>query len=226
LLLDTWCTQKKSTSNPIQVILPNGQVISSTHTANLPFPQLPATAIQAHVFPHLHNQALLSVVLLCDAGCTVTFEQTSVKIRYEGNIVLEGMRVPPGLWTMNIPTPAQENATFSAPLKATALWHLHASLFSLATQTWTQAILNNHFATWPQFTVQEVRKHLPKSVATSMGHLDQQRQNIRSTKRKQKHKPTEDKEGINDTNLEKETPTPDSPTSLSSPIPPTNLIQI
>jgi hypothetical protein len=41
---------------------------------------------------------------------------------------------------MHIPVPHQANTTFSAPLKATALKHLHASLFSPATQTWTKAI--------------------------------------------------------------------------------------
>jgi hypothetical protein len=94
-----------------------------------------------------------------------------------------------------------------APLKSRALWHLHASLFSPATQTWTKAILNNHFSTWLAFTVLEVCKYLPKLVATSMGHMDQQRQNIRSTKRKHKPKQAEDKEGIDDTNPVKATAT-------------------
>jgi hypothetical protein len=54
--------------------------------------------------------------------------------------------------------------------------------------------------------VQEVHKYLPKSIATTMGHLDQQRQNLQSTKRKHKPNQTEDKEGI-DTNPEKAAPT-------------------
>jgi hypothetical protein len=125
-----------------------------------------------------------------------------VKISYEDNIVLEGMRVPPGLWTTNIPALPQANATFSAPLKATALGHLHTSLFSPATQTWTKAILNNHFATWPAFTMQDVRKYLPKSIATTMGHLDQQRQTF-SQPKGNTNPNKQDKEGIDDTNPEK-----------------------
>jgi hypothetical protein len=174
-LLDTICSSTRiaQTKNPSP--MPNGKIISSTHTAKLPFPQLPATAIRAHVFPQLRNQALLSIGVLCDAGCTVTFAQTSVKIYYHNDLVLEGTRIPPGLWTTTITPTPEANASFSAPLKATALQHLHASLFSPATQTWTKAILNNHFTTWPTFTIQEVRKYLPKSTATAMGHLDQQR---------------------------------------------------
>jgi hypothetical protein len=41
-------------------------------------------------------------------------------------------------------------------------------------QTWIKAIINRHFSTWLMFTAQEVQTHLPKSVATTMGHLDQQ----------------------------------------------------
>jgi hypothetical protein len=167
-------------------------MIVSTHTASLPFPRLPATALQAHVFPQLQNHALLSIGVLCNAGCSVTFEKHVVRVSYNDETVLEGTRIPPGLWSTTIATPLQANASFSAPRKVVAIQHLHASLFSPATQTWTKVIENNHFSTWPMFTAQEVRKYLPKSVATAMGHLDQQRQNIRSTKRKTRHKVNED----------------------------------
>jgi hypothetical protein len=204
LLPDTHCIHKQWANNPIYVTLPNGNIICSTHTAQLPFPKLPLTALQAHVFPQLRNPALLSIGVLCDAGCTVTFDTTSVKIQYNNEIVLEGSRVPPGLWTTDLQTPLQANATNSAPLKATALQHLHASLFSPTTQTWIKAINNSHFTSWPPFTAREVRKHLPKSIATTLGHLDQQRKNLRSTKWKHKPKPIEDREGIDDSNLEQE----------------------
>jgi hypothetical protein len=36
--------------------------------------------------------------------------------------------------------------------------------------------------TWPGLTAKAVRKHLPKSAATVMGHLNQQQQNVESTK--------------------------------------------
>jgi hypothetical protein len=46
---------------------------------------------------------------------------------------------------------------------------------------WLKAIQNGHFATWPSVTVENVRKYLPKSDATSKVHMNQIRQNICST---------------------------------------------
>jgi hypothetical protein len=59
--------------------------------------------------------------------------------------------------------------------------HLHACCFSPVTDTWLKAIQNGHFATWPSVTVENVREYLSKSDATSKGHMNQIRQNIRST---------------------------------------------
>ena len=39
-----------------------------------------------------------------------------------------------------------------------------------------------HFKTWPGVTVEVIQHYLPKSKATRLGHLDQQRKNIQSTK--------------------------------------------
>jgi hypothetical protein len=111
------------------------------------------------------------------------------------------------LWSTTITPTSGANASFSAPHKATALQHLHASLFSPSTQTWIKAILNKHFTTWLSFTIREIRNHLPKSTATAMGHLDQQRKNLRSTKKKHKAKNVENNEGIDDSNPAQESPT-------------------
>ena len=39
-----------------------------------------------------------------------------------------------------------------------------------------------HFKTWPGVAVDAIKQYLPKSEATTLGHLDQQRKNIQSTK--------------------------------------------
>ena len=59
---------------------------------------------------------------------------------------------------------------------------MHASLFSPSESTLIQAINNNQLTTWPELTASNIRRHLPKSTATVLGHLDQQRKNLRSTK--------------------------------------------
>jgi hypothetical protein len=54
-------------------------------------------------------------------------------------------------------------------------------LFQPCARNWLKAIQNGHFATWPSVTAENVRKYLPKSDATAKGHINQIRQNIRST---------------------------------------------
>jgi hypothetical protein len=51
--------------------------------------------------------------------------------------------------------------------------YLHACCFSPMTDTWLKAIQNGNFATWPYVTVENVRKYLAKSDASSKGHMNQ-----------------------------------------------------
>ena len=47
--------------------------------------------------------------------------------------------------------------------------------------TWTKAIENGQYITWPGLTSKLVRKHLPLSEETTLGHLHLLRQGIRQT---------------------------------------------
>jgi hypothetical protein len=60
--------------------------------------------------------------------------------------------------------------------------YLHAACFSPVKSTWITAIKNGNFSSWPGLTEHAVEKHLSKSAATTKGHLNQQRQNARTTK--------------------------------------------
>jgi hypothetical protein len=117
----------------------------------------------------------------CDAGCTAIFDATSVKITYKGKVVLEGTRVPPGLWKTQLPVPqtpawqGEANGVFTMRIRTNTIKFLHAACFSPTTQTWTQAIAHGHFRSIPDLKVKAVRQLLPKSVAATLGHLDQQR---------------------------------------------------
>jgi hypothetical protein len=157
LLLDTQCLDKEITQRPVRVTLPNGKIINSSHTAKLPFPNLPQQAIDAHIFPDLLNHALLSIGVFCDAGCTVEITKDRVMVRHNEKMVLEGAREPPGLWKTIPNQEPQANALFTAPFKRKAITFLHASMFSPTTQTWTKAIDNGNFKNWPIFTAKEVR---------------------------------------------------------------------
>jgi hypothetical protein len=60
--------------------------------------------------------------------------------------------------------------------------YLHAACFSPVKSTWISAIKNGNLTSWPGLTEQAVEKHLSKSTSTTKGHLNQQRQNTRTTK--------------------------------------------
>jgi hypothetical protein len=68
---------------------------------------------------------------------------------------------------------------------------LHACMYSPAPSTMIMAADLGFLSSFPGLTSENIRKNLPKSIATTMGHLQQQRQNTRSTRPKEK-KPKEE----------------------------------
>jgi hypothetical protein len=60
--------------------------------------------------------------------------------------------------------------------------YLHAACFSPIKSTWITAIKNGHFTSWPGLKEHAVEKKLSKSTSTTKVHLNQQRQNARTTK--------------------------------------------
>ena len=66
--------------------------MSSSHTGELPIPELPAEARLCHLFPALGNMSLLSIGQLCDAGCQATFDATTASITYNNKVILTGTR--------------------------------------------------------------------------------------------------------------------------------------
>jgi hypothetical protein len=66
--------------------------------------------------------------------------------------------------------------------------YLHAACFSPVKSTWIKAIKNGNFSSWPGLNEQNVEKYLSKSTSTANGHLNQQRQNARTTKIKDTEK--------------------------------------
>jgi hypothetical protein len=59
--------------------------------------------------------------------------------------------------------------------------YLHKAMFSPTISALLQAVKNGHLITWPGLTEQAINKHLKMTPATSMGHMNQRRQNIWST---------------------------------------------
>jgi hypothetical protein len=58
---------------------------------------------------------------------------------------------------------------------------LHKALFSPTKSALLQAVKDGHLITWPGLTEDAIHKHLKLTPVTAMGHMNQRRQNIRST---------------------------------------------
>ena len=59
---------KKLTSSPLKITLPNGNMIQSTHTCNLDIPWLQNMVTEAHIVPVLSHSYLISTRKFTDSG--------------------------------------------------------------------------------------------------------------------------------------------------------------
>lgn len=188
LLHSKACINIQPSTKPINVRLPNGKTITSTHTGELPLPNLPMAARKAHLFPELSQHSLISVAQLADAGCSTIFDSSCVQVHHNGNIILTGSRTSNGLWSIDFQqsqdssSDRQANSIIESSSQEQLIQYLHATCFSPSPSTWIRAINAGHFSSWPNLTTENVRKYLQPSIATSKGHMDQRRKNIQSTK--------------------------------------------
>ncbi len=110
-------TNKQIATAPIQITLPDGNKIWSSHTCNLDIPWLPHNMTAAHIVPGLSHASLIATRQFCDAGGKVIFDQQTCKVIYQGKTVLQGNQDPKTkLWTLPInPTAAHTNNRTTAP---------------------------------------------------------------------------------------------------------------
>ena len=80
----------RPTKNAINVTIPNGEQMNSTHECDIDWPLLPQRARGRHIIPALSQQSLLSVVKLCEIGCRVTFQHDFCVVHYKGKIMMYG----------------------------------------------------------------------------------------------------------------------------------------
>ena len=120
---DTGCTShfastsapvinKKPANPPIPIRNPNGAVMWSTHEAELDIPNLPLVARKCHLVPDLHDLSLISIGQLCDAGCTVSLNATTMTVRFNGRVALTGTRTnTTRLWQIDLDDPSMTPST-------------------------------------------------------------------------------------------------------------------
>jgi hypothetical protein len=160
-----------------------------THTASLDIPKLRKAESIANIFPGMVNQYLISVGQLCNEGYYVTFRIDAVTIyNSAGKSILKGKRdLNTGLSRINLWHEKPQYAIYVAnnvyELRNTGALvnYLHKAMFSPTKSAFLQAVKNDHLITWPGLTEQAMNKPLKITPATSMGHINQRRQKIRST---------------------------------------------
>ena len=169
-------------------MIPNGSNITAHARYNLRLPNVSQQASEADILPSFKH-SLISVGQLCDDDCTATFSKHRCTIYNKHNKpVITGIQNPhTGLYEQQIPVrntqkSQQANATLPTTNLHEHIKYLHQCAFSPTTRTWIQAAKKGHFKTWPGVTVNAIQCYLPKSEATMLGHLDQQRKNTQSTK--------------------------------------------
>jgi hypothetical protein len=180
---------KVASRNPLTVRLPNGATMESSHTADLDIPGLNAAASKAHVFPGMAHHSLLSVGQLCDECYIVTFQRDTVTIcNSESSKLLSGPRdETTGLWRINLKQTNKHipdtiaNNVYELRNTGALVHYLHKALFSPTKSAMLQAVKNGHLITWPGLMEDAINTHLKLTPATAMGHMNQRRQNIRST---------------------------------------------
>jgi hypothetical protein len=167
--------------------MPNGMTIQSSHTCNLLLTGLPPQARQVHILPGLVHNSLISVGKLCDNGYSVTFTHDQVTVTKNKECAMRGSRDPKlRLWRVDLKQKLEKreiqcNHAHGNNNQKDLINYLHAACFSPVKSTWITAIKNRNFLSWPGLTEHAEEKYLSKSTATTKGHLNQQRQNARTT---------------------------------------------
>lgn len=148
------------------------------------------------------NTPLLSVGQAADQGCVSVFtkekviicDEKEIKITLKKPPLVEGKRGRNGLWHVATNTKSKDpvlycaNSAYTQDTAQDLAMYLHACAGYPVVATWCQAIANGNYRSWPHLSASTgpkwVRKNLPKSIETTMGHMKAIRSGTRSTKNK------------------------------------------
>ena len=183
----------------------------TTKTLELLINKLPKAAREAHRAPTLTNN-LLSVSVLCDAGCEVHFHFHGCEITFNGETIVRGWRdLSTNMWRISLipdggnnvidPTITNDftsevempsffaNSIYECENTGQLIKFYHAAMGFPVTSTWCKAIDAGYFRGWPSLTSARVRKFIKVVPETEKGHMDQRKVGIRSTSKPKKAEP-------------------------------------
>ncbi|KAL7533243.1 LOW QUALITY PROTEIN: hypothetical protein ACHAWF_004421, partial [Thalassiosira exigua] len=175
-------TKRKGVPSEKVAGMADGAPVPATEQGEMPLPQLKPNACEGDILPGLQN-TLVSVGKMAAAGYATIFDpgDKGVAIYNEKGVCINliGQRSAP--LQGNTLRQASHNI-FDLPSAARGICHLHACLGFPTKATWLAVICRCNFVGWPLVSVANVNAHFPECDETPMGHLNQQRQGVRSTK--------------------------------------------
>ena len=121
---------------PTGVSIANGDCITTTGQAILPLPHLQQGTNTCQIMQEFENN-LLSMGLFCDAGCTVVFSSTDVKVfDKHNNLILQGFHEleGPRMWRFNL-LPNHQALTTSKQLECNVTTSPHEPSTSMVPTT-------------------------------------------------------------------------------------------
>ena len=102
IMQGTPVANKRIATKPLTINLPDGSKIKSTHCCDINIVGLPKV-LTGHIVPSLSIASLIGVRVLCEAGCTVTFNKEHCDIIYNKKTILRGVKdITTDLWTIPI----------------------------------------------------------------------------------------------------------------------------
>ena len=187
----------RATRFGIKVKMPNGTVIKSTHVGLLPNEMIPLEARLCHIFPELTSESLISIGMLCDAGCEAKYTKDKVVITLGDEVIYQGGRsTDTRMWHIDLAQPTANNAANNVirlDSEAEFVRFCHATYGSPAVSTFIQSVTKG-FVRIPGLTAAAIRRHPPNTMATAKGHLNQTRQGQRSTKTREVCDPSDEED--------------------------------
>ena len=178
---------KKLAATPcadLNVTLPNGAVITSTHVGKLPLANSRASTTFYVFSDDDLQQSLLSFSALCNEhDCVITLTRTDVSIRQDSKLLFHGTKSPADtLWyidldefTSTLPSASCNNA-YKTHTDAEFVAFVHATFGYPTQSTFLHATRMGWLSEFPRLTAAMVSAHPPHAIATAQGHLDQTRQ--------------------------------------------------
>ena len=90
-------TNIKTALNLLKVRAAQGAKIETTHPCDVNIAGLPT--LPGHILPELAQASLISVRVLCNAGCRVIFDDQECRVYFKGKVVQVGYKDPStNLW--------------------------------------------------------------------------------------------------------------------------------